>query len=41
MDGRMARMPELVTFAQQHGLKLGTIADLIRHRRRTLGICQA
>jgi 3,4-dihydroxy 2-butanone 4-phosphate synthase/GTP cyclohydrolase II len=31
-DGSMARVPELVTFAQQHGLKLGTIADLIRHR---------
>jgi 3,4-dihydroxy 2-butanone 4-phosphate synthase/GTP cyclohydrolase II len=34
-DGSMARMPELVTFAQQHGLKLGTIADLIRHRSET------
>ena len=31
-DGSMARMPELVAFAQQHGMKLGTIADLIRHR---------
>ncbi|WP_149535988.1 3,4-dihydroxy-2-butanone-4-phosphate synthase [Siccirubricoccus phaeus] len=34
-DGTMARMPDLVTFAQHHGLKLGTIADLIAHRRRT------
>ena len=34
-DGTMARMPDLVTFAQHHGLKLGTIADLIGHRRRT------
>ncbi|MBM3587929.1 MAG: 3,4-dihydroxy-2-butanone-4-phosphate synthase [Alphaproteobacteria bacterium] len=34
-DGSMARMPDLVAFAQQHGLKLGTIADLIAHRRRT------
>ncbi|WP_458096635.1 3,4-dihydroxy-2-butanone-4-phosphate synthase [Roseomonas sp. WA12] len=34
-DGSMARMPDLVSFAQHHGLKLGTIADLIAHRRRT------
>jgi len=34
-DGSMARLPDLVTFAQRHGLKLGTIADLIAHRRRT------
>jgi 3,4-dihydroxy 2-butanone 4-phosphate synthase / GTP cyclohydrolase II len=34
-DGTMARMPELVAFAQLHGLKIGTIADLIAHRRRT------
>ena len=34
-DGTMARMPDLVAFAQHHGLKLGTIADLIAHRRRT------
>ncbi|MBV1799679.1 3,4-dihydroxy-2-butanone-4-phosphate synthase [Siccirubricoccus sp. G192] len=34
-DGTMARMPDLVAFAQRHGLKLGTIADLIAHRRRT------
>jgi 3,4-dihydroxy 2-butanone 4-phosphate synthase / GTP cyclohydrolase II len=34
-DGSMARMPDLVAFAQRHGLKLGTIADLIAHRRRT------
>jgi len=33
-DGTMARMPELVAFAQRHGLKLGTIADLIAYRRR-------
>lgn len=31
-DGTMARVPELVKFADQHGIKLGTIADLIRHR---------
>jgi 3,4-dihydroxy 2-butanone 4-phosphate synthase/GTP cyclohydrolase II len=34
-DGRMARLPDLVAFAQHHNLKLGTIADLISHRRRT------
>jgi 3,4-dihydroxy 2-butanone 4-phosphate synthase/GTP cyclohydrolase II len=32
-DGSMARLPDLVSFAQLHGLKLGTIADLIAHRR--------
>jgi 3,4-dihydroxy 2-butanone 4-phosphate synthase/GTP cyclohydrolase II len=32
-DGSMARLPDLVGFAQLHGLKLGTIADLIAHRR--------
>jgi 3,4-dihydroxy 2-butanone 4-phosphate synthase/GTP cyclohydrolase II len=34
-DGTMARLPDLVGFAQRHNLKLGTIADLIAHRRRT------
>ena len=34
-DGTMARLPDLVAFAQLHGLKIGTIADLIAHRRRT------
>jgi 3,4-dihydroxy 2-butanone 4-phosphate synthase/GTP cyclohydrolase II len=34
-DGSMARLPELVAFAQHHNLKLGTIADLIAHRHRT------
>ncbi len=34
-DGSMARMPELVEFAGRHGLKLGTIADLIKHRSET------
>jgi 3,4-dihydroxy 2-butanone 4-phosphate synthase/GTP cyclohydrolase II len=34
-DGSMARLPDLVAFAQRHNLKLGTIADLIAHRRRT------
>ncbi|MDA8252439.1 MAG: 3,4-dihydroxy-2-butanone-4-phosphate synthase [Rhodospirillales bacterium] len=34
-DGTMARLPELVAFAQRHNYRLGTIADLIAHRRRT------
>jgi len=33
-DGTMARLPELTAFAQFHGLKIGTIADLISYRRR-------
>ncbi|MBJ7262984.1 MAG: 3,4-dihydroxy-2-butanone-4-phosphate synthase [Burkholderiaceae bacterium] len=31
-DGTMARLPDLVVFGQQHGLKIGTIADLIQYR---------
>ena len=31
-DGRMARLPELITFAEQHSLPLISIADLIAHR---------
>lgn len=34
-DGTMARMPDLIPFAQRHGLKIATIADLIAYRRRT------
>lgn len=33
-DGTMARLPELVAFAQRHNLKIGTISDLIAYRRR-------
>ena len=33
-DGTMARLPELIEFAQKHGLKIGTISDLIAYRRR-------
>jgi 3,4-dihydroxy 2-butanone 4-phosphate synthase/GTP cyclohydrolase II len=32
-DGEMARLPELVEFAQTHDLKIGTISDLIAYRR--------
>jgi len=34
-DGSMARRPQLEEFARRHQLKIGTIADLIRHRLRT------
>jgi 3,4-dihydroxy 2-butanone 4-phosphate synthase/GTP cyclohydrolase II len=34
-DGTMARLPDLVPFAKSHGLKIGTIADLIAYRRKT------
>ncbi len=34
-DGTMARRPQLETFAAEHGLKMITVADLIRYRRRT------
>ena len=33
-DGTMARLPDLQAFAAAHGLKIGTIADLIEHRSR-------
>lgn len=33
-DGTMARLPDLVAFAQKHGLKIGTISDLIAYRRQ-------
>ncbi len=33
-DGTMARLPDLVAIAQRHGLKIGTISDLIAYRRR-------
>ena len=34
-DGTMARLPDLVEFAKEHGLKIATIADLISYRRRS------
>src|SRR3954451_14617544 len=34
-DGTMARLPDLQLFAAEHGLKIGTIADLIHYRSRT------
>ena len=34
-NGEMARLPDLIEFAAQHKLRIGTIADLIAHRSRT------
>ena len=39
-DGTMARLPDLVTFAQFHGFKIATIADMIAYRRRTESVVQ-
>ena len=37
-DGTMARMPDLIAFAQRHGIKVGKISDLIAHRLKEDGI---
>lgn len=37
-DGTMARMPDLLAFSQRHGLKIGTIADLIAYRLKHDGL---
>lgn len=34
-DGEMARLPDLLEYADKHNMKIGTIADLITYRRRT------
>lgn len=34
-DGEMARLPDLVAFAQKHGMKIGTIADLVAYRMQS------
>jgi 3,4-dihydroxy 2-butanone 4-phosphate synthase/GTP cyclohydrolase II len=39
-DGTMARLPDLQLFAAEHGIKIGTIADLIEHRSRTETLVQ-
>jgi 3,4-dihydroxy 2-butanone 4-phosphate synthase/GTP cyclohydrolase II len=39
-DGTMARLPDLQLFAAEHGLKIGTIADLIHHRSRVESLVQ-
>lgn len=39
-DGTMARLPDLEVFAKEHGLKIGTIADLIQYRSRNESLIQ-
>ena len=39
-DGEMARLPDLVGFAAEHGLKIGSIADLIAYRRASETLVQ-
>jgi 3,4-dihydroxy 2-butanone 4-phosphate synthase/GTP cyclohydrolase II len=39
-DGTMARLPDLIEFAREHDLKIGTIADLIHYRSRTESIIE-
>jgi 3,4-dihydroxy 2-butanone 4-phosphate synthase/GTP cyclohydrolase II len=39
-DGSMARLPDLVEFAAAHGLRIGTIADLIEYRSRNESLVQ-
>ncbi|WP_066411611.1 bifunctional 3,4-dihydroxy-2-butanone-4-phosphate synthase/GTP cyclohydrolase II [Bordetella ansorpii] len=39
-DGTMARLPDLAVFAREHGLKIGTIADLIQYRSEHESIIQ-
>ena len=39
-NGEMARLPDLIDFAQQHGLKIGTITDLIHYRSSTESLVQ-
>ncbi|HMR29566.1 MAG TPA: 3,4-dihydroxy-2-butanone-4-phosphate synthase [Geminicoccaceae bacterium] len=40
-DGTMARLPDLVAFAQRHNIKVATIADLISHRMRNDRLVEA
>jgi 3,4-dihydroxy 2-butanone 4-phosphate synthase/GTP cyclohydrolase II len=39
-DGTMARLPDLIEFGREHGLKIGTIADLIHYRSQTESIVE-
>src|SRR3954471_22189606 len=39
-DGTMARLPDLMEFAKEHGMKIGTIADLIHYRSQTESIVE-
>jgi 3,4-dihydroxy 2-butanone 4-phosphate synthase / GTP cyclohydrolase II len=40
-DGTMARLPDLQVFAAEHGLKIGTIADLIEYRSRNESLIES
>jgi 3,4-dihydroxy 2-butanone 4-phosphate synthase / GTP cyclohydrolase II len=40
-DGTMARLPDLLVFAAEHKLKIGTIADLIEHRSRNESLIES
>jgi 3,4-dihydroxy 2-butanone 4-phosphate synthase/GTP cyclohydrolase II len=39
-DGTMARLPDLIEFAKEHGLKIGTIADLIHYRSQNESVVE-
>lgn len=39
-DGTMARLPDLIEFSREHGLKIGTIADLIHYRSQNESIVE-
>lgn len=39
-DGTMARLPDLIEFGKEHGLKIGTIADLIHYRSQNESIVE-
>jgi 3,4-dihydroxy 2-butanone 4-phosphate synthase/GTP cyclohydrolase II len=39
-DGSMARLPDLIEFSKEHGLKIGTIADLIHYRSQNESIVE-
>ncbi|MBV8045856.1 MAG: 3,4-dihydroxy-2-butanone-4-phosphate synthase [Paludibacterium sp.] len=39
-DGTMARLPELMAFAAEHGIRIGTISDLIHYRSRTESVVE-
>jgi 3,4-dihydroxy 2-butanone 4-phosphate synthase/GTP cyclohydrolase II len=39
-DGTMARLPDLIEFAKEHGLKIGTIADLIHYRSQNESVIE-
>ena len=40
-DGSMARRPQLMAFATLHGLKLGTVADLVKFRLKQLNLVES